>query len=79
MTIVSVSKEKREATITLGASELVELCNALFLTKEYREKEVFYHMYGNLMMVRDLSQYGHIDGFSFNSIAECREKANERR
>lgn len=79
MTIVSISKEKREATITLDASELVELCNAMFHAKGKRDSQRFYHIYGNLMMVRDLSQYGHLDGFSFDSIAQCREKANERR
>ena len=82
MTIVSVSCEERKATITLDASELVELCNAMYFAskeKETTHHKRFYHIYGDLMMARDLSHYGHLDGFSFNAIAECREKSDERR
>ena len=82
MTIVSVSHEERKATITLDSCELVELCNAMYFAsteKEITNQKRFYHIYGDLMMARDLSQYGHLDGFSFNSIAECREKSDERR
>ena len=79
MIIVSVSQAERKATITLDAGELVELCNAMFHAKGERDNQRFYHIYGNLMMARDLSQYGHLDVFSFDSNAQCREKANERR
>ena len=77
MTIVSVSSEKREATITLKTEEMVELCNAMFHAKEKHDRERFYHIYGDLMMARDLSQYGHLDEFSLNCVVECREKIKQ--
>ena len=80
MNILSVSKEKREAVIKLDASELVMLCNVMYHADkdEYKDRhEDFYRVYNNLMLVRDLSQYGHIDDFCLNSIVKAREKMKE--
>lgn len=40
-------------------------------------KARFYTLYADLIMLRDLSQYGHIDAFSFERMLECREKVKQ--
>lgn len=80
MNILSVSKEKREAVIKLDSSELVMLCNVMYHADkdEYKDRyKDFYRVYNNLMLIRDLSQYGHIDDFCLSRIVECREKMKE--
>ena len=78
MNILSISKTKSEAVISLNSTELVSLCNVLYEeTKGDCSNSIIFLLYGNLMMARDLSQYGLIDGFCFEKIAECREKAKE--
>lgn len=74
MNILNVSKSDNEAIIRLDSSELVRLCNVLYKSQEDYNDNLHYKLYGDLMIARDLSQYGHIDGFCFNSIAKCREK-----
>ena len=76
MDILSISKKENEAVIRLDSTELVTLCNVLYqATKDDNTNVTVYQLYGNLMIARDLSQYGHIDGFCFDNIAKCREKA----
>ena len=78
MNILSVSKEKNEAVIQLSSDELVSLCNVLYqATKIDNAKAIIYQLYGNLMIARDLSQYGHIDAFCYEKIGECREKVRQ--
>ena len=78
MNILSVSKTENEAVIRLDSTELVALCNVLYqATKDDNVKAIVYQLYDNLMIARDLSQYGHIDGFCLNSIIKCREKIQE--
>lgn len=79
MNILSISKEKNESIIKLDSTELVALCNVLYqATKNEKEKAIVHQLYGNLMIVRDLSQYGHIDGLTLNNILKCREKVEEK-
>ena len=80
MNILSVSKEHNEAVVRLDSTELNVLCNVLYrAAKDNKIKEVGYLLYSNLMMARDLSQYGHIDAFCLDRIIKCREKAQELR
>ena len=74
MNILSVSKQNNEAVIRLDSSELVRLCNVLYQAQEDYNDNLHYKLSGDLMIARDLSQYGHIDGFCFDSIAKCRSK-----
>ena len=73
MNIQSISKKDKEVVVTLNADELVRLCNVLYLQEKY-DDNLHYKLYGNLMIARDLCQYGHIDNFCFERIAECRSK-----
>ena len=78
MTILSVSKEKSEAVVKLNSDELVALCNVLYqATKVENVRAIVYQLYSNMMIARDLSQYGHIDAFCYEKIGECREKVRQ--
>lgn len=73
MEIMNISKKDKEVVLTLNADELVRLCNVLYAQEKY-DDNLHYKLYGDLMIARDLCQYGHIDGFCFERIAECRSK-----
>lgn len=73
MNIQSISKENANANVTLSASELVLICN-MFREQLAKEKSnaKFLELYGDLMLARDLCQYGHVDNFCLGGIVKCR-------
>lgn len=73
MNIQSISKENANANVTLSASELVLICNMFHeqLAKE-KSNPKFLELYGDLMLARDLCQYGHVDNFCLGGIVKCR-------
>ena len=76
MNIISVSKKKREAVVLLNSTELVVLCNALYrVTEDEKANAKTHQLYADLIIARDLSQYGNLDGFSMERIMCHREKA----
>ena len=77
MNILSVSKEKNEAVVRLTSDDLVKLSNVLYHAPDSDKNDIYYKLYGDVMLARDLSQYGHIDGFCFDRIATCRKKLKE--
>lgn len=73
MNIENISKEKGEVLVKLSATDLVAICNALYRqTKEQENKENILQLYSDMMMARDLCQYGHIDDFCLRNIVRCR-------
>lgn len=74
MNILSISKEDNEAIVKLSSDELVKLGNIFYNVSDDKKDNLYYKLYGEIMLVRDLSQYGHIDGFCFERIADCRSK-----
>ena len=79
MNIQSISKEKSEAIVTLTSSELVTLCNVLYeKTVGEDASKTALKLYADLMIARDLSQYGHIDAFCLECIIKCRERINNK-
>ena len=76
MEMLSISKKDNEAIVRLSSDELVKLSNVLYHAPDSDRNELFYKLYGEVMIARDLSQYGHIDGFCFEKITECRNKLN---
>ena len=77
MNILSVSKEKNEAVVRLTSDDLVKLSNVLYHAPDSDKNDIYYKLYGDVMLARDLSQYGNIDGFCFDRIATCRKKLKE--
>lgn len=73
MEIESILKQQREVNISLSADDLVIICNALYLQLgEKKDNENFLQLYSDMMMARDLCQYGHVDNFCLHNIVKCR-------
>lgn len=87
MNIQSISKTDKVAVVKLNADELVILGNALYLaTKELGEDALHitsngcennpaaHQLYSEIMIARDLCQYGHIDDFCLEQVNKHRRK-----
>lgn len=73
MNIENISKEKGEVLVRLSKDDLVGICNALYRqTEEQENKENILQLYSDMMMARDLCQYGHIDDFCLQNIVRYR-------
>lgn len=73
MNIQNISKENREVIVELSADDLVIICNALYAqSSEKKDTDYFMELYSNMMMARDLCQYGHVDNFCLHNIVRCR-------
>ena len=79
MKMHNISHEKEEVTITLSSSELVKICNALFLkAKNSDTTENCNELYSNMITLRDLCQYGHIDDFSLGNVVRLRNECGSK-
>lgn len=73
MNIQSLSKEERRAIVELNADDLVIICNALYAQfEEKKDKGNFLQLYSDMMIARDLCQYGSLDNFCLRNIVKCR-------
>lgn len=78
MNIQSISKEKREVIVRLDADELVMLGNIMHLAFTHNNQtkpsnaEKLASLYADIILARDLCQYGHLDNFSLSSIVRNR-------
>lgn len=76
MDIENLSKSKREIVVTLDADELVKICNMFCRAqgeKDDKYNEKYDKLYSEMMLARDLCQYGHIDDFCLEKIIEHRK------
>lgn len=73
MNIQNISKKESSVTMELSADDLVIICNALSAQYDAsKERETFLQLYSDMMMARDLCQYGHVDNFCLQNIVKCR-------
>lgn len=74
MDIQNLSKEHATVTVKLKADELVLICNLFYMAQTEKEKktEKFLQLYSDMMLCRDLCQYGHVDNFCLSEITKCR-------
>lgn len=80
MVIENISKEKRRVTISLSSDELVKIGNVMHLAEndeKFSKDELFFMLYSDIVLARDICQYGHLDSFSYGRVAELRDKAIE--
>ncbi len=78
MNIQTISKEKREVMVELTADDLVIICNALYAQLgEKKYNDIFMQLYSDMMMARDLCQYGHVDNFCVAYQKEQEERNGE--
>lgn len=76
MNIQDMSKKDREVTVTLSSDELVKLCNILYYARDKYDGDNLYHkIKSELMIARDISQYGNIGDTTLSKIVEERAKA----
>ena len=77
MNITNISKESREVKVSLTADELILLCNMMHeQRKEKDNDEKLLQLYSEMIIARDLCQYGSLDNFSLQSIVKCRNSIN---
>lgn len=75
MNIQSISKENQEVTVKLSKDDLINICNALYAQSgEEKDNDYFMQLYSDMMMARDLCQYGHVDNFCLHNIVKCRSE-----
>lgn len=74
MDILNMSKKDREVIVTLSADELVKLSNVLYHAPDEDRNKLYYQLNSEIILARDMCQYGHIDSFSLAKIVENREK-----
>lgn len=77
MTITNMSKEDKKVTVELSSTELVDICNALCKASEENQNDRFHTTYSELMITRDICQYGHIDNFCLEQIVKERNIATK--
>lgn len=75
MNIQNISKENQKAIVELTADDLVIICNALYAQSDKKKNnDYFMQLYSDMMMARDLCQYGHVDNFCLHNIVKCRSE-----
>lgn len=72
MNILNISTENQNVTVSLSAGELIKICNILYSTADKHKDDLYYKLNGELMLIRDLCQYGSVDNFCLKNILECR-------
>lgn len=78
MNIQNISKTDKKVVVELNSDDLVNICNSLYATYDRDKKNPrFLQLYSDLMMARDLCQYGHLDDFSLQSIVKCRNSSEQ--
>lgn len=73
MNIQNISKKEKEVVVSLTIDELIKLCNVLYGAKEEEKNDTYRKLLSQLMVARDVCQYGHIDDFCLTQIVKCRE------
>lgn len=79
MHIEKLSVKDREVTVRLSADEIVKLCNSLHYTPEKQQNDIYHKLYSDLLLVRDICQYGRIDNWGLAKVVEQRGLDNINR
>ncbi len=66
----------REVTVRLSADEIVKLCNSLHYAPEKQQNDIYHKLYSDLLLVRDICQYGRIDNWGLAKVVEQRGLGN---
>ena len=68
MHIEKLSVKDREVTVSLSADEIVKLCNSLHYTPEKQQNDIYHKLYSDLLLMRDICQYGRIDNWGLAKV-----------
>lgn len=74
MNIQEISKSNREVTVTLNADELIRICNAMHKADNNDNNELYNKLHSEMILARDLCQYGGIDNFTLSCIVNYRSQ-----
>lgn len=72
MNIQNIDKSKKEVTVILDSDELVKICNCMHKADNENQKGNFHTLYSEMIIARELSQYGHIDNWALSKVVEQR-------
>lgn len=72
MVIQNVDKSKKEVTVILDSDELVKICNCMYKAHSDNQKGIYHQLYSEMIVARELSQYGHIDNWALSKVVEQR-------
>lgn len=76
MDVKNIEKGK-EVLIALSIDDIKKLCNVLYNTDNKEKNNSYWQLYSDMMIVRDLCEYGHIDNFCLEQVQEARRKIIE--
>lgn len=76
MDVRSITKEK-EVLVTLSIDDLKTLCNILYNADNKEKDNSYWKLYSDMMIVRDLCEYGHIDNFCLEQVEKARSQIIE--
>lgn len=77
MNINSISNDTGKVTLTLNIEELKNLANIMFATDDKHKDQKYHKLYSDIILARDLCQYGHLDESSLSFIVQHRNESNE--
>lgn len=60
----------------LSADEIVKLCNSLHYAPEKQQNDIYHKLYSDLLLARDICQYGRIDNWGLAKVVEQRGLGN---
>jgi hypothetical protein len=80
MNIRKISKKNREVVVVLSSTELVKICNVFYNAQDEDKNELYFKLYGEMMVANNICQYGLIDDFCFSRVVDCRsiEKSKKK-
>lgn len=78
MNIQNISKEQEKVTVTLSVDELVRLESALANADDKCKDTLCHTLHSDILIAKNLCQYGEIDSYALNHIIKHRSNAGEK-
>lgn len=72
MNVRNITKGK-DVLITLSIDDIKTLCNILY-NVDNRKDNSYWQLYSDMMIARDLCEYGHIDNFCLEQVEKARSQ-----
>lgn len=76
MNVKNITKGK-DVLVALSIDDIKTLCNALYNTDNKEKDNSYWKLYSDMMIARDLCEYGHIDNFCLEQVKKARNQIIE--
>lgn len=73
MNVRNITKGK-DVLITLSIDDIKKLCNILYNVDNREKDNSYWQLYSDMMIARDLCEYGHIDNFCLEQVEKARSQ-----